>query len=170
MDAAILNFIQNYFHNGFTDSVFPVVTALGNAGTVWLVIGLCLLLTKKYRRYGIFLFIALALTYTLGELVIKPIVARPRPFLEIPGHVLLIRPPHSYSLPSGHAGSSFSAATVLWRANKKFGAGGYALAVLIAFSRLFLFVHYPSDVLIGALVGVFCAFLVGFVFQRFRIL
>ena len=166
MDVAILQFVQNHFHNGFTDFIFPIITTLGNAGAVWLVIGLCLVITKKYRRYGILLFITLALTYSLGEFVIKPIVARPRPFLGFPGQVLLISPPHSYSFPSGHAASSFAAATVLWRTNRKFGSVGFVLAVLIAFSRVFLFVHYPSDVLAGAILGVLCALLTCFVLRR----
>ncbi len=160
MDVAIITFIQNHFHCGFTDSVFPIITALGNAGAVWLVIGTCLIITKKYRAYGFLIFAALALTYTLGDLVIKPIVARPRPFTEFPGRILLIPAPGSYSFPSGHAGSSFSGATVLWHANRKFGIPAFTLAVLIAFSRIFLFVHYPSDVLAGAVLGVSCALLV----------
>ncbi len=166
MDIAILQFVQNYFHNGFTDFIFPIITTLGNAGTVWIVIGVCLVVSKKYRKYGVLLFIALALTYSLGDLIIKPVVARPRPFLEFPGQVLLISPPNGYSFPSGHAGSSFAACVVLWRANKAFGIAAFVLAVLIAFSRVFLFVHFPSDVTVGAILGVCCALLTCFIFQK----
>ncbi len=171
MDYQILNFIQNNFHNGFTDFLFPIITSMGNAGTVWLIIGVCLVATKKYRRYGILLFVTLAITYSLGEFVIKPIVARPRPFTEFPGRVaLLIPPPRGYSFPSGHAGSSFSAAVVLCHINRKFGIPALILAFLIAFSRVFLFVHYPSDVLCGALLGIICAFSTVFAFRRLQIL
>ena len=160
MDISILYFIQNHFHCGFTDFIFPIITSLGNFGMIWIVTGFCLVITKKYRRYGVLLFIALALTYALGDLVIKPMIARPRPFMEFPGRILLITAPYSHSFPSGHAGSSFCAATILWRANRKLGVISYTLAVLIAFSRVFLFVHYPSDVLAGAILGVLCALLV----------
>lgn len=170
MDTIVLEFVQNNFHNGFTDFIFPIITSLGNAGTIWLIIGVGLVITKKYRRYGILLFVTLALTYSLGEFVIKPIVARPRPFLEFPGRVLLIPPPHGYSFPSGHAGSSFAATVVLWQTNKKFGIIALILASLIAFSRVFLFVHYPSDVLAGTILGIFCAFSTTFAFQRRSIL
>ena len=168
MDLFILELVQNHFHNGFTDFIFPIITMLGNAGTVWLLTGVCLTITKKYRLYGIMIFITLALTYTLGEFVLKPMIARPRPFLAFPGRALLIPPPNGYSFPSGHAGSSFSAAMILWRANKKIGTVGFGLAVLIAFSRVFLFVHYPSDVLAGAVLGVLCAFLTISVCQRLQ--
>ena len=166
VDITIINFIQNHFHCGFTDYVFPMITALGDFGAIWIGIGLCLVITKKYRRYGIFLFAALALTYVLGDLVMKPIVARPRPFVEFPGRLLLIPAPQDYSFPSGHAASSFSAATILWRANRKFGITGFILAGLIAFSRMFLFVHYPSDVLAGVVLGILCALLVTFLVEK----
>lgn len=165
-DQIIINYIQNHFHNGFTDFIFPIITALGNAGVIWLVIGLCLVFTQKYRRYGVMIFIALALTYTLGDLVLKPMFARPRPYMDSPGRMLLINAPGSYSFPSGHAASSFSAATILWRMNRKFGLFCFILAALIALSRVFLFVHYPSDVLTGAVLGILCALFVLLLFEN----
>jgi undecaprenyl-diphosphatase len=160
LDILILNFVQSSCHNSFTDFLFPLVTALGNGGAVWIVAGVCLATSKKYHRCGIMLLVSLGVTFLLINLVLQPLVARPRPFQQFPGHILLIAAPHSYSFPSGHAGSSFSSAMVLVHTNRRVGIPGFALAALIAFSRVFLFVHYPSDVLAGACIGVLCALLV----------
>jgi undecaprenyl-diphosphatase len=152
MDAAILNFIQNNFHNPVTDFIFPIITALGNGSGIWLAIAVCIISTKKYRRWGVVLLLAIILTFITGELLLKPLIARPRPFTLHP-YTLLIKPPFGFSCPSGHAGSSFSSATVLWHVKRKWGVAALILSVLIAFSRMFLFVHFPSDVLAGALLG-----------------
>lgn len=166
MDTAILNFIQSYFHNGFTDFVFPFITALGDSGIIWLVAALALVCSKKYRRWGILLVVSLLLTHVLGDYVIKPLVARPRPFMQLPGHTLLIAPPRDFSFPSGHTATAFCASFVLWRADKRFGTAAFVLALLIAFSRMFLFVHYPTDILAGAILGLICATLTIFIWKR----
>lgn len=166
MDILILNYVQNHWHNAFTDFIFPLITLLGNSGFIWVLAGVCLICSKKYRLYGVMLLAALMLTHTVGEIILKQLVARPRPFVAFPGHRLLIAEPIGYSFPSGHAGSSFTAAFILRRANKKFGVPALLLAVLIAFSRVFLFVHYPSDILAGAILGVFCAFFICFLFKE----
>lgn len=160
MDIIILNFIQNHFHNGFTDWIFPYITAIGDYGLIWVLAGLCLLVSKKYRRDGIILLAVLAVTHIIGEMAIKPLVARPRPFVTFPGHRLLIPPPSGFSFPSGHAASSFAAAFTLWKTNKNFGIPAFIMASLIAFSRVFLFVHYPSDILCGAILGVLISYFI----------
>lgn len=159
MDIQIIQFVQAHFHNTYTDFIFSLLTSLGNSGVIWIAAAVLLLISKKYRRYGVLLLIALALTHVLGEYIIKPLVARPRPFADFPGHPLLIPPPAGFSFPSGHSASSFCAATVLWKTNRRFGPPALVLAILIAFSRVFLFVHYPSDVIAGAILGIICAFL-----------
>ncbi|MBW7572521.1 phosphatase PAP2 family protein [Caproiciproducens faecalis] len=166
MDEFILIFIQNHFHNGFTDLFFPFITVLGNAGLIWVVSGLCLICTKKYRFYGVMLLAALVLTHTLGEGILKPLVARPRPFAVYSGYHLLIAAPRGYSFPSGHAGAAFAAAFVLGKANRRLGIPAFALAFLIAFSRVFLFVHYPSDILAGAILGVLSAGFICLLFKK----
>ncbi len=165
-DFLILNFIQSHFHNGFTDFFFPAVTVLGNAGFIWVVAGICLICSKKYRPYGVMLLAALMLTHTVGEEILKPLIARPRPFSVICGYRLLIAAPHGYSFPSGHAGSSFAAAFILCRANRKFTVPSFSLALLISVSRVFLFVHYPSDVFAGAILGVLCASFICFLYKK----
>ena len=90
----------------------------------------------------------------MGNLTIKPLVGRLRPFYIVHDIKLLIPEPYGYSFPSGHALSSFAASTVIFLNNKKLGLIALILAIMIAFSRLYLYVHYLSDVLVGALLGV----------------
>lgn len=167
IDIGIINMIQNHFHNSFTNTVFPLISALGNSGIVWLIIAAIMIITKKYRRWGVVLLIAMAITYVTGELILKPLIARPRPCdVLVYAHNLVLRHKHGYSFPSGHAGSSFTAATVLWKANRKWGIAAVTLASLIAFSRVFLLKHYPTDVIAGALLGFLIATLVCYLYQK----
>ena len=153
MDNTILNMTQEYLRCGVLDTVMPWITALGNAGIFWIVISVVLLCIKRYRRYGVMMLCALAVTTLLGEITIKNIVERMRPFHAHAPFDLLISPPKGYSFPSGHSAASFSAATVLCFLDKKAGIAGLALAALIGFSRIYLYVHYPSDVLAGIFLG-----------------
>ena len=157
MDQVIMNFVQQNLHNAVTDIVFPIITMLGENGFIWLLLIFILLLNKKHRRCGGMLLLALALTFLLGEFVLKPIIARPRPFMDDPSVALLIPPPNGFSFPSNHASSSFAVATMLCFYHKKAGIAALVLAALIAFSRVFLFVHYPTDVMAGAALGILCA-------------
>lgn len=154
-DAAVMDFVQKFFHNPVTDAVFPILTYLGEYGVIWIFISLVLLFSKKYRKFGFLALMALLLSFLVGEVLIKNIIGRSRPWMDFPDYVLMIPGPSSYSFPSGHSSSSFTAATVFFYMNKKFGICALILAALIAFSRVFLFVHYPSDILAGALLGVF---------------
>lgn len=144
-------------HCGFLDIVMPLVTALGDYGLLWIAAGLLLSFTSKYRRHGILLLGTLLLATLLGEGLLKHLVERERPFAAAGITELLISTPHGYSFPSGHTMSSFAAATVLLYTKKSWGAAGYCAAGLIGFSRLYLGVHYPSDVLAGALLGIILA-------------
>ena len=95
-------------------------------------------------------------------------VGRVRPFVDDPAIKLLITPPHGFSFPSGHSGSSFAAAVTLFYFNKKFGTGALVLAAMIAFSRVYLYVHYPSDVLIGSLLGVVVGLILIFIYRQLK--
>lgn len=159
MDLTIVRWAAEHLHGPFLDTVMPYVTALGDSGFIWVVICLVLLARKKTRRAGIFCGLALLIAYVSGELVIKNLIQRPRPFTLLPGVSLLIPPPGSFSFPSGHTGSSFAGATAIFLLDKKWGVPALALAALIAFSRLYLSVHYPTDLLAGALLGVGSALL-----------
>lgn len=164
MDVAIINYIQDHFHNRFTDHFFPVLSRLGNGGGVWFMF-LIYLASGPHGRYrALALFFSVALAHLISQ-ILKPIIARPRPFVIFPDRELLIRPPKGYSCPSGHSSSSFAAATAICMTNPQLGAIAFPLAFGIAFSRVFLFVHYPSDTLIGSILGVLSAFLVFYLYR-----
>ena len=153
-DNAILDFIQTYMRNGFLDFILPIITKLGNDGILWILIAIAFLISKKYRASGVKLAIALLLCLIIGNITLKPLIARIRPFDINTEIELLITKPTDFSFPSGHTMSSFAAAIVIYNANKRMGIIALILASLIAFSRLYLYVHFPSDVLAGLVIGV----------------
>ena len=158
IDFIILDFINNIFGCNFMDFIMPKITSLGNGGFIWLAIAVGLMFSKKYRKSGIVLIASLAIGVFIGSVVLKPLIARPRP-CHVNGELpLLINIPTDFSFPSGHTMSSVSAAYVLTSANKKLGWFAIPLAVLIAFSRLYLYVHFPSDVIAGAVIGIAIAY------------
>lgn len=156
MDSSILNFIQLYWHNSVLDKIFPPITFIGESGAVWIAIALVFLCMRKYRKYGIMLLLALVFVGVTGEVILKPLIARIRPCNFNPSMHMLIARPRDFSCPSGHTSSSFAALVVIWKANRKFRIPAAILAVLIAFSRMYLYVHYPSDVLFGMVLGLLC--------------
>lgn len=158
IDFYILNIIQA-IRTPFLDDVMTFITYLGSGGAVWLVISAVMLMFKKTRRTGITLLTALLMGLILSTLGLKNLIARERPFNTagalIDVQSLLIGAPSGrFSFPSGHSVSSFSATTVLMLYDRKIGLPPLVLAVLIAFSRLYLYVHFPSDVLVGAVLGI----------------
>ncbi len=165
MDFYILNFIQSHIRCDILDTFFSHITMLGNRGMIWIIICLCLMLKKEYRRAGICILLAMLIGNLLGEQVIKPIIARPRPFVQ-QSFDLIIPAPSGYSFPSGHTASSFCAALFLTLIHRRFAIPAYLLAASIAFSRLYLYVHFPTDVLAGIILGTICALSVYFLLYR----
>ncbi len=166
-DWAVLDWIQDIFRCSFLDAVFPKLTLLGNIGIIWIIAGLVLVCHKKYRARGLMVWCGLLMGLLIGNIIIKNAVARPRPFHLDPSIRLLIKTPSEYSFPSGHTLSSFIAATVLSRSgNKIIVACAWVMAALIAFSRLYLQVHFPTDVLFGIVLGVAIGTLTCFVGER----
>ena len=141
LDWGILHWIQNNITCPFLDAVVPKLTMLGNAGIIWILAGVLLLCTKKYRRQGALVLMGLLAGLLVGNVALKHLVAR------------LIATPTDYSFPSGHTLSSTIAATILAKTDRRFGYAAISLAVLIALSRLYLYVHFPSDVFAAALLG-----------------
>lgn len=137
----------------FLDTLMPFVSRLGDAGFIWIAAGVALLCTRRYRKVGIAVLLGLAVGVLIGNVALKNIIARPRPCWLQPEMLLLAENPADYSFPSGHTLSSVIAATVLLRGEKRFAWGAVPLAALIALSRLYLFVHFPSDILGGAVLG-----------------
>lgn len=140
------------------DSFMVFITTLGNNGYIWIAIGLLMIISRKYRKLGILLLLGLLMDLIIGNLILKNLVARPRPSWIDTSVKLLIDNPRDYSFPSGHTMTSISSAVILAMANRKFGLISIPLAVLISVSRLYLYVHFPSDVLMGAIIG----FLIGY--------
>ena len=149
----ILDFIQEYIKNPVFDFIMPRITLLGNGGIIWITAAAVMLLIPKYRKSGYALSAGLIACLILGNLILKPVIARIRPFDMIEGFRLLIATPSDFSFPSGHTYSSVVGASVLTMTDKRFGYIAIPLAVIIAFSRLYLYVHYPTDILGGILLG-----------------
>lgn len=165
IDNRILEFIRVYMHSGLLDHVMPFITALGNSGSIWICVAIAFLASKKYRRDGLLLIGSLVFCLLTGSLTLKPLVARIRPCDVNTAVALLIPRPTDFSFPSGHTMASFAAAAVIFHANRKIGIAAFILASLIAFSRLYLYVHYPSDVIAGMLLGVLISFITIRLFQ-----
>lgn len=159
LDWFLLDKIQSMFSSGFMDAVMPKITALGNAGIIWIIIGLAMLISKKYRKTGLLVLIGLFLGLIIGNGFIKNLVARERPCWINTDFSLLIPSPKDYSFPSGHTQASVIAATIITLNKKEWGWIVIPLAALIAFSRLYLYVHFPSDVLGGAVIGVIIGYI-----------
>lgn len=154
LDWSILHWIQNMLVCSALNFLMPKITLLGNGGMIWLLASGVLICTKKYRRQGILLLCGLAAGVLVGNVFLKNFVARPRPCWLDSSVRLLIANPTDYSFPSGHTLSSVIGATILTKTDRRFGYAAIPLAALIAFSRLYLYVHFPSDVLAAAVLGV----------------
>ena len=141
-------------HNPILDKIMIFITTLGNGGIFWICLGLVLAVIPKTRKCGLCMLLSMALTYIVGNLILKNIVARPRPFTVATEIALKIPQPGEYSFPSGHTMNAFTAATTIFLFYRKQGIAALVLATLIAFSRMYLFVHYPTDILGGVVVGI----------------
>lgn len=147
--------------NGLTDPIVAFYTHLGDHGLVWICLCALLLCHPKTRRAGLVGAFALIGSLLFTNVLIKQIVARPRPWLAVEGLWALVNEPDPNSFPSGHTSAAFAAAVAWWHTLPRRWAGGLALcaAALMGLSRLYVGVHYPTDVLCGALVGTFCGWL-----------
>ena len=163
-DLPILDWIAANLWNPVLDVLMPLITLLGDAGIFWIAIAVALLCTKKYRKIGLGMAIAMAIGLLVCNVTLKPLVMRPRPY-DYQADVfqkiipLLVEKQHDFSFPSGHTIASFEAATVIAINNKKWGIAALVLAVLIAFSRMYLYLHYPTDVLASVVLGIAFAYL-----------
>ena len=159
-DLPILDWIAKNMRCGFLDAVMPIITLLGDAGIFWIALSVVFLLIPKLRKAGLSMAIALLMGLVVCNMTLKPLCARIRPY-DFYGEAmqLLVATPHDFSFPSGHTIASFEAATALAIHNKKLGIPALVLAGLIAFSRLYLYVHYPTDVLVSIVLGIAFAFL-----------
>ena len=153
LDFSILDAIQEHLRTLWLDTIVPYLTMLGNAGAVWILLAIILLCIPGKRKVGFTVAAALLADLILCNGILKPLVARIRPYDLHAGISLLIKAPSDYSFPSGHTAASFAAASALLFRKERLWIPARVLAVIIAFTRLYLYVHYPSDVLCGILVG-----------------
>lgn len=157
MELNILEWIQS-LRTPLLDTFFTIYTTLGDRGEIWFLIMILTGINKNTRYISVLAFLALIMEVISVDIVLKPIFMRQRPF-EIFPMDLLIGNPHGSSFPSGHSGSSFAVAGVYLFTNYKHKWFIVFLAVLMAFSRLYHFVHFPSDVLAGSLIGLSISYL-----------
>ena len=153
LELAILNWIQAHLRCGFLDAVLPAVSWTANHGELWIILAAVLLLIRNQRKYGASVACSLVLDLVSCNLLLKPLIGRIRPFAVNTAVELLVKAPLDASFPSGHTAASFAAVFALKTAGSPLWKPALAAAVVIAFSRLYLYVHWPSDVLAGALLG-----------------
>ena len=153
MEIHILDMIQN-LRTPIGDVVVPLITRLGDAGIIWIILTVLLLIIPKTRKTGVIMMAALLVDVLLCNVFIKNLVARTRPFDVNTAVQLLVAKPRDYSFPSGHTAASFASVTALYLVGeKKMWKAALVLAVLIALSRLYLYVHYPTDIIGGVVFG-----------------
>ena len=156
MDAEILLWIQNHLRNESFTPLMKGITMLGEAGWFWIFLCVLMLLKKESRRTGFTGIVALLTSGIINNLILKNLVGRVRPYEVIEGLELLGKKAWDPSYPSGHSAASFATATVFFLLlPKRFGIPALVLAALISFSRLYIGIHYPSDVLFGIMDGIF---------------
>lgn len=152
MEFAILDWIQAHLRCGLLDEILPVISSWSNHGEVWILLAVVLLVLRRYRQ-GLSVGAALLLDLVSCNMIIKPLVGRVRPCVLNSAVELLVAVPADASFPSGHTAVSFAAVFALYHAKSPLWKIAAVLAVVIAFSRLYLYVHWPSDILGGALLG-----------------
>ena len=160
MDGASLLVIQE-LRTPLLNALFGFYTTLGNHGLLFIIVSLALLCWKPTRKVGLTAGLALLLGFLCTNVTLKHLVGRPRPWLDVVGLIPLVNEPDPNSFPSGHSCAAF-AAGISWMLGMKPDGKRlipFLVALLMALSRLYVGVHYPSDVICGSLVGVGCALL-----------
>lgn len=164
-ELAILEWLQS-IHGTFLDQVMIFITTTGNYGAVWIILGCVMICFEGWRRCGVATVVSTIAAYYLVELVLKAIFCRERPFM-VEEFQLLIPPPSSWSFPSGHSAAALAGATAILIHKHRWGVAAIVYALLIAISRLYLTVHWPTDVLAGSLLGIGVAFFTVWFMSRY---
>lgn len=163
MDGRLLLWIKTTFANPVLDKIMIFISSLGNKGQFWIAIGVLFLLLGIWKRHwlrnGWMVLFSLLGNLLLCNVLLKPLVNRTRPY-DLLGYETIIPPLGDPSFPSGHTSASFAAATAIYAIDKRWGIAAYLLATVLGFSRLYLGVHFPTDVLAGAVLGTVAARLV----------
>ena len=173
-DLPILDWIQEHLVCKAMDIAMPIITLFGDAGIFWIACAVILMLIPKTRKTGFGMLFALLMGLLVCNIILKPVIARPRPYDFQMEHFgkeiwMLTEAMHDFSFPSGHTIASFEACTVLLKNSKKLGIPALILAILISFSRLYLYVHYPTDVLFSVVFGTLFGLLGNALAQKLRL-
>ena len=158
-EIGILDSIQNIFRCNVLDVICPIITALGDYGLFWIILSVVLICIKKTRKIGLLMIAALIINLVLCNGILKHAVNRTRPYIVNPDAPLIYKRPHDSSFPSGHTSASFSCAFVLMFEKIKYWIPAIILSAMIGFTRLYLYMHYPTDVVAGILVGLISGYL-----------
>ena len=154
LDYNTLFFIQNHVQNDFLNPIIIFFTKLGNSGFIWILISIILIMKSKYRKIGFLVLSVLFINTLFGEILLKHLIQRPRPFITLTNLNIIIEKPSSFSFPSGHATSIMAgmmSIILFCKTKKKYFV--IIPVILVGMARNYLMVHYPSDVLIGIVVG-----------------
>ena len=165
MELQILHAIQG-IHQEWLTEILRFFTTIGESGLVWIVISIILACIPKTRKCGLTMMIAMAITYLVGNLFLKNVIARPRPCAVDTSVTLKIPFPSEYSFPSGHTSNGFAGAVTIFCYYHRVGILCLFMAAVIAFSRLYFFVHYPTDILGGLVLGTLDALLAVYIVKR----
>lgn len=164
-EIEVLDALQN-IHTPWLDKIMVAITSLGNAGILWIVMAAVLLIIPKTRKTGLCMAIALVLDLLITNCLLKNLVARTRPYDVANFTDLIVKKPTDYSFPSGHTAASFAAVTALFmRKEKLLGVISCVIAILIAFSRMYLYVHFPTDIIGGLVVGIIAGVAAGLILK-----
>lgn len=164
-EFSILDSISK-IRNPYLDKIMSAVSFSADKGIIWIALALILLIFKKTRKAGVCVSLALIIDLILVNGIIKPLAARTRPFDVKSGIELIIAAPKDFSFPSGHACASFAASSALFFCCGKWGIISLVFAALVAFSRLYLYVHFPTDVIFGAALGFFLGYVSFFICKK----
>ncbi|MGN0465803.1 MAG: phosphatase PAP2 family protein [Lachnospiraceae bacterium] len=165
-EFTILDFIQQHLRSDWMDKMMVAITHLGDAGIIWIILTLVLLLIPKMRKVGIVLAVALVFDLILCNCIVKPFIARIRPYDINTAVELLIGRQVDYSFPSGHTAAGITCTVALYAMRRKWlWKIALFLSILIAFSRMYLYVHFPTDIIGGVVIGVVCGIL-GYVMTK----
>lgn len=156
LDLSILDFIHNTLSNSVMDLIMVCITYSIEYGAIAILVFIVMMCIKKMRKTGFAVMGATLSVLLFGELILKHIVCRPRPFVINGAIELIIKAPSGFSFPSSHTATCFAMATAIYLFHKRLGIIAYIYAALVAFSRMYLYVHYPSDVIGGIALGIGC--------------
>ena len=171
IDAAVYLLVQEFLRVPVLNGAVSFFTQLGDSGMLWIVISVIMLFFKKTRKIGFTALIAMLFGLICTNLVLKNLVARPRPYETVAGALPLLLEHDPLSFPSGHTCAAFAASVTWFRGLEWRWAGvlGLVLAALMGFSRMYVGVHYLSDVLAGLVVGILCSFAAWYVMKAILI-